>query len=301
VIKGITISRLSGFNAKFIKDNMIGPGAVITFCRSGDVIPHILSVDTPAEEWQEPDVEWEWNETNVDAISLVSDWQVQMLRVKNFFNKLEIEGLQEATLEYLLDNEYETIQEILELTLPEWEVLVGKNGIKIYNSIRAKLADVKLWELLGAWPYFGRGFGQKRAKAITDVLGISSLYATVGQIKAVDGFDDKMANVFVQGLPEFVRFYNWLSQLDFTNITHGDIINTTGKLINKNFVFSGFRDKEWKDLIESKGGKVQDSVNKDTTYLVVKDINTTSSKIVKAKKLGVQVIPMQEVESIIYE
>lgn len=38
-LNGVTISRCTGFNAKFIIDNKIGPGAVIEVTRSGDVIP----------------------------------------------------------------------------------------------------------------------------------------------------------------------------------------------------------------------------------------------------------------------
>ena len=41
---GVKIEYATGFNAKFIVDNNIGLGSLITIIRSGDVIPHILSV-----------------------------------------------------------------------------------------------------------------------------------------------------------------------------------------------------------------------------------------------------------------
>lgn len=44
---GVTIQHATGFNAKFIKDNQIGPGAKIRITRSGDVIPYILGVEEP--------------------------------------------------------------------------------------------------------------------------------------------------------------------------------------------------------------------------------------------------------------
>jgi DNA ligase (NAD+) len=44
---GVTISNLTGFNAKFIKDNGIGPGAKIEITRAGDVIPQILRCIEP--------------------------------------------------------------------------------------------------------------------------------------------------------------------------------------------------------------------------------------------------------------
>lgn len=41
---GVTVSRCTGFNMKFIYDNKIGPGVKIKVTRSGDVIPLILGV-----------------------------------------------------------------------------------------------------------------------------------------------------------------------------------------------------------------------------------------------------------------
>ena len=40
----ITVQHLTGFNAKYIKENNIGKGTVLSITRSGDVIPHILGV-----------------------------------------------------------------------------------------------------------------------------------------------------------------------------------------------------------------------------------------------------------------
>lgn len=44
---GVTIQHATGFNAKFIKDNQIGPGAKIKITRSGDVIPYIIETVEP--------------------------------------------------------------------------------------------------------------------------------------------------------------------------------------------------------------------------------------------------------------
>jgi NAD-dependent DNA ligase len=44
---GVTIKHATGFNAKFIFENMIGPGAVVRITRSGDVIPYIQEVVKP--------------------------------------------------------------------------------------------------------------------------------------------------------------------------------------------------------------------------------------------------------------
>jgi len=43
--------------------------------------------------------------------------------------------------------------------------------------------------------------------------------------------------------------------------------------------FTGFRNDVWKKYIEEEGGKVTDSVSKNTTLLVYNDGEETSSKI----------------------
>lgn len=54
-LSGVTVTHATAFNAKYISDNDIGPGAKILLTRSGDVIPHILAVIRRAYEPQMPD------------------------------------------------------------------------------------------------------------------------------------------------------------------------------------------------------------------------------------------------------
>jgi len=46
-LKGVTIQYATGFNARFIYDNKIGPGAKVRISRMGDVIPNIIDVVEP--------------------------------------------------------------------------------------------------------------------------------------------------------------------------------------------------------------------------------------------------------------
>ena len=61
-----------------------------------------------------------------------------------------------------------------------------------------------------------------------------------------------------------------------------------------NVVFSGFRDKELEKELTDRGWNVTSSVSKNTTYLVVKDLTSSTSKIQKAKSLGTKVIEIEE-------
>lgn len=57
---------------------------------------------------------------------------------------------------------------------------------------------------------------------------------------------------------------------------------------------SAYKRSEMEDMARKKGFEPVDTVNKDLTILVVADINSTSSKTVKAKKLGIKIISEQE-------
>ena len=66
---GVCIEYATGFNAKFIQDNLIGVGSLVELIRSGDVIPHIRRVISGGINGAKmPDCSYEWNETGVDIL-----------------------------------------------------------------------------------------------------------------------------------------------------------------------------------------------------------------------------------------
>ena len=74
--------------------------------------------------------------------------------------------------------------------------------------------------------------------------------------------------------------------------------NISGKI----FVLTGKMPKkrnEYEAMIISKGGIVAGSVSKNTDYLVIADVSSTSSKAVKARKLGTKLISPEELEELL--
>ena len=55
---------------------------------------------------------------------------------------------------------------------------------------------------------------------------------------------------------------------------------------------------ELKKTIEALGGKVAGSVSKNTTYLINNDTESTSSKNIKAKQLGVKIISEEDFDKL---
>ena len=64
-------------------------------------------------------------------------------------------------------------------------------------------------------------------------------------------------------------------------------------------MFSGFRNKEWKQIIEEESGKVVSTVSKNTNILIAKkeDIEEeNSSKIKKALELKIKVLTPEKLD-----
>jgi DNA ligase (NAD+) len=77
-----------------------------------------------------------------------------------------------------------------------------------------------------------------------------------------------------------------------------------GPLSGLSFCFTGSSTRpraELTQLVESKGGRVLASVTKDLQYLVIADPASTSSKAVKARKLGTKLITEEDLMAMIAE
>jgi NAD-dependent DNA ligase len=296
---GVTVKRASGYNAKFILDNGVGAGARLRITRAGDVIPDILEVIEPAFP-DMPSVEWEWNETGVDAVAVEETEEVIALKMKSFFNALKVDKLQDKSIGKLIARGHDSIGRVIALDMAQWALILGVNGTLAYDSLRRKLQDIELWELMGAWPYFYRGFGQTRAKAIVEALGLDCMSAGVDEVSAIEGFDVKTAERFVAGLDGFKAFLSWLQERGLVKIKVAEQAPATGgSLSGLRFAFTGFRDLELEGKIRSLGGEVQSGVKRDTTHLVAKDPTKGSNKLKRAADQGVKVIGRDELLSMI--
>lgn len=301
ILYGTVVTFATGFNARFISDNCIGPGAVVKITKAGSVIPYILEVTKPAMSGKPdfPAGDNVWNSNDVELVVKDPENHPEVLfkLVLDFFDTLSVEHLKEASMKTLFDRlkfwteSYDyIIGTLFDLTESEWSKLIGANGVKIYESLRRRLDNMKHETLLGAVKYFGFGFGVRKAKAILEQISYDEfLNATVKDIVKLDGFDTTMAERVIEGLPAYKKF------IDDNKAYVTFVVNTkTDELKNIAVVFTGFRDSELEERVEKMGGKIQSGVSKKTTYLVSVDGDSGSSKCKKAKDLGVGILTVTE-------
>ena len=64
-------------------------------------------------------------------------------------------------------------------------------------------------------------------------------------------------------------------------------------------VFTGFRDVDLQQAIETAGGEMQSGVSAKTTILVTRDPNSTSGKVQKARDKGVMILGIDEIKEMV--
>jgi DNA ligase (NAD+) len=292
----VTITNLTGFNAKFIKDSGIGPGAKIQITRSGDVIPFILGVVQPVTPQMPDDDTAVWTDTGVDLVvaDASKNATVAFERLNDFFASVDVPHLGDGNLMKMFEMGFDTPEKIIELTQQDISSLVGSAAIgkKIYAGLRAKLTNIPLYVLMGSHHAFGRGVGVRKMKKLYEAFeGDMSFCADIKEVVAVEGFDVKTATKIAAGYGPFLDFLNAIKPyVTLAKYEAKKVGNLTGKV----FVFTGFRSKELEDKIVNAGGTMGSTVSSKTTYLVTAEPNSTSGKAVKARELGVQVIGQQE-------
>ena len=307
-LNGVTITYCTGFNAKFIRDNGIGPGAKIQLTRSGDVIPFVQKVINPSptgyllpsEELYGP-LLWTKGDVDLYIVDSGNNREVQINKLDAMFSALEIPFLRQTSIEKLYDAGLDDAVKIIKASEQELKDIIGESsGEKIFEGIRKKLNPIDFYILAGSSQLLGRGIGRRKMKKLADAIGIDELlYTNITEedIIKVEGFDQTTAKTIMENLDNFLQFlYNIDGYYKLNVIKNEPIV---GKFLNKTFVFTGFRDNTAKELIENQGGLVKDSVNGDTSYLVTKNPESTSGKNQKALLLGVKIISPTELYALI--
>ena len=218
-------------------------------------------------------------------------------------NAINIEGMREATLQFLIDKEWiKSFKDIYKLDYhrenwKEYDGFGDKSVDKLLDAIensRKTTLDRFIYSL--SIPLIGRSASKDIAKychnsidEFTFIMENTSLeFATIDGIgvSATTSLDDWWninRDMFYELEEEFV-FANRKENNDISTDLSGKIFVITGSLNHyKN------RD-ELVSVIETMGGKVSGSVSAKTSYLINNDTQSSSSKNQKAQKLNIPII-----------
>jgi NAD-dependent DNA ligase len=305
IIGGIKITHVTGHNAKNVVDSGLGIGAKVKLTRAGEVIPYILEVTKKVKPTL-PKIPYVWNETKVDFIvdennlSEAVNYDILVKNITYFFKKMNIKYVDESIVKKMIDVGLDNINSIINASVDDLMEIEGfqeKMATKIHTNIQKSIKDVELSKVMTASNLFGHGIGSKKLSLIINknpnILQLKlSKQAFIDKIIEIDGFDTKTATQFVDNIGKFKDFLNKNKKIQIKIVKKTTKKN--GKFKDKKFVFTGFRDKELEAYIEKEGGTLSTSVSSNTNYVLTNDKDSTSSKVTKAKDLGIELFLKDE-------
>ena len=233
-------------------------------------------------------------------------------KLEHFCGKkgLDIKGLSEATLQKLVDWGWVgNYQELFNLSnfRNEWVEQPGF-GPKSVDKLLATIDEARnceLWQFIASLsiPLIGTTYAKEIAKRCKDWFSFRECIEKNYDFTTWDRFgyeiNDSIHNFDYKEADDLA--YKVLTIHNSLWIDPTATVSTVkfSEVAGKTFVITGsvhtFKNRdEVKVAIETRGGKVTGSVSKNTNYLVNNDINSTSSKNVKAKQLGIPIITEEQ-------
>lgn len=299
-LNGVVIKQATGFNADFIEKNKIGLGSIIKIQRSGEVIPHIISIVKEADDCNPmmPTIPYKWNKTHIDIIAELDD-KNREVDIKNFMffmKSLKIKGVSKGILTKLYDNGFDSLKKIIYITKDEVLKIDGFKDKSASNLIEA-LDEIKKKncnEIMIASNIIGRGLGEKKLELILknypDICQNKKkgLDIKIEDLMKINGMGELTSQLFKDNLEKFYDFYEDIG-FKLKKINVKTIVNK-GIFENVYFVFTGFRSDELKKFIKDNGGDVESTITSKTNYLIMKDRSKITNKISKAMEKGVKII-----------
>ena len=176
----------------------------------------------------------------------------------------------------LIDYGLDTIPKILNASVNEFKKIDGiqeKMARKLFLNIQKGVKSVKLPILMASSDSFHGGLGKRKLTALVkeypDILEWKSNKKQIIElVEEVDGFSTISATHVATGLPKFKQFLKTVQPPII--IGEAESIKVPKKLIkfkDKKLVFTGFRNKEWIELLEAVGANITSTVSKNTDFV----------------------------------
>lgn len=296
-IDGSTVRQATGYNAQWLLDRGVGVGASVGIIKSGEIIPKITEIYTPATVDLPKICPSCGMELTMNGVDLACDndecGAVGVKEAESFLIKLDIEGAKAQTLENL---GIRSMTDLLEWR-PDPEY---KSQTKLYSEILTKIFNAPADRLFAALLF--DGFGRKMVNRLMTFYG-SRLEATAAIRTAAsstipadfvtpEGFTSlnmsKARSSWEQNLEILGRICADLRYQE----PEAEIAPVAGdSLKGKSFLVTGTLSvprKEIENLIVANGGTLASGVSKKLNFLIAG--SAAGSKLEKAQSLGVPVL-----------
>ena len=308
-IGGAKIQWLSGHNAAFIRDHVLGPGARIVVRRSGDVIPaldEVLAVATAGCGEMPEEGLWKWDERQVQALATEDVYPEKVLL--HGLQMLEVEGMGAGLVKKLVDAGYETMLQLWKAGAADLAKVIGPGrAAALVKSLRERRAAASYSTLLVASNKLPRGVGERKLRVLFEKEADPRKWGGAGMV-IPDGWSDESLKGLWRALPAALK---WIDEsfpgcpapLAATAAAAAPLQGAQAAAQQqqqlKYVVFSGVRDKALEQRLLATGSwDIQSAVTSKTDVLVVADGEVKeSTKTKKAAELGITIQKISEFRS----
>lgn len=296
-LMGSTVQKATLHNFAYIEEKFIGIGAEVTIEKKGDIIPQVVDVVSPGDDYVRPDVcpscggPLMDDDTNAWCLN-TSCREREVNRIIYWIRTLDMKGFSGSFVEKLWDmDKVRSVADLYRLKPDDLAAMdgIGASTIKSFFKTLESTSEMYMEKFITA---LGIPTCSKSTAAALvqnfgdDWLKISSVSAN--QIAKLPGFGKTSAESVCNGIQEVSAMAEDLLQV--IRIKQ----KKQGPLTGKSFCVTGsltsMSRKEFQDFVVEQGGAAKSGVSADLTYLVTNDPTSGSGKNAKAKKLGVKVI-----------
>jgi DNA ligase (NAD+) len=302
-LSGATITNVTLHNAEHVKAYNLKAGDVIEIVRSGEVIPKFMQVIESAKG------EYKWpekcpscgTELIFDGVRLKCENSDECPAqrsgfILNWMKAVEIEDISEKRLDQMIQmGLVESVIDLYKIGVSDFLKLPStkdKMAEKLHKNIQAS-KTVPLAKFLNGLGIEGAGL-RTWEKLIDHFQTLEAIQAvTEAQLIEVDGFAEKSAAQIVEGLKDRKQIIKGLLKVGVNPVVQkAKFAPGEGPLAGKQFVITGALSmprETIEKLIREAGGKASSAVSKNTSVLVTNEGDSNSSKMKKAKELGIPV------------
>ena len=312
-LNGTTVNRASLHNVTILKELQLGIGDEITVYKANEIIPQLRDNLTRSDTITIPSTcpicgsPTKIEKENNSEVLTCTNQNCKGKLLKKLCHAvskkaLNIDGLSKATLQKFIDRGWlQCVEDIYHLPLykdkiSRMEGFGAKSTKNLMENIE-KSKDITLDKFISALsiPLIGTTVSKDIAKFCDYDIEKFKLIMGKSPYKftRIEEFGDKMAHSLFDWWSDNVKEFLELERhFRFKKMENN--INVD-KLKGQNFVITGklhyFANRDaLKEKIESLSGKVVGSISSNTSFLINNDVNSTSSKNTKAKKLNIPII-----------
>lgn len=299
-IDGFKVSRANMHNANYILSKNIHIGDTLMIRRSGGIIPDIVE-SYPSSSARIPIVinecpacqsELDYREpflycTNSDCPG------TQAIKLRDAVKRLNINKLGVRTIEKLINiniNRIDQILKIQKLILKQLPGFNEKSAQNIYDEIQKIInSPIEDWRILSCLNI--HLVGKNLSKKILQHLTLDELQsATLEKILEIPQIGE------IKGRSIFYELQNNKDLLNNLQKIFSKITTTKNQQQNKPTIcFSGEfpkKKKVYHEMAMKAGYEIKTSVTKNLSYLVVNDLNNSTTKLQKAQQQNINVIDL---------